>query len=339
MTETNERSKQIRNEVVDYEQTVRALLAFAALVVHDGDVRREGAQFGFGRRMSPSGHNAEHPKPDVTPDLVAQKSRSYGIVAEAKKSLSQEQKQWRDILEQLRKYDDDLVGWWTEESRIAHSDTVLMLHQSRSRDFVGFTKDQRSRDASVFGETSSIVEFGESQETVTYYFFRREYGDIKDVDLSTKLQKGVSVPLGEVLKTFSNIQYYDADPPLVLVLTYLWMEYLPPMREHATYDDNRRSWLIKASVSETTEEIQRAHGSGALYRDTRAAEFPRKTRIREAFDFLVTHKLAESPSDGGDEYLILYKQFRDDVREHFIRLEAGPTSKKPSQGQMALFEE
>ena len=342
MTENNERSKQLRNEVVDYEQTVRALLAFAALVVHDGDARRKGAQFGFGRRMSTFPQNKEHPKTDVTPDLVAQKSSLYGIVVEAKKSLSLEENQWTGVLEQLRKYDDDLVGWWTDDERVGHSDTVLLVHQSRSRRFVRFTEEQKSRQPSVFGDTSSIVEFNESPETMVYYFFRCEYGKIKDRDLSRTLENGVQVPLHRVIQTFSNIQYYDANPPLVLLLTYLWMEYFPLMREGAAYDDKKKSWRIEASVSKTAEEIQRAHGSGALYKDKRAAEFPRKGRVRETFDFLVTQKLAISPSDGSDQYLILYKPFKksDDVREHFIRLEAGSISKEPATGkQLALFQE
>ncbi|MEK6303015.1 MAG: hypothetical protein AABO41_20070 [Acidobacteriota bacterium] len=85
MTTKDERWKTLLNEVVDYEQTVSALLAFAALVVHDGNSLRQDAEFGFGRRMTRVRDDGR--ETDVTPDLVAQKSLSYGIVAEAKKSL------------------------------------------------------------------------------------------------------------------------------------------------------------------------------------------------------------------------------------------------------------
>ena len=337
MTENNDRSKQVRNEVVDYEQTVRALLAFAALVVHDGDARREGSQFGFGRRMSPSPQNKKHSGTYVTPDLVAQKSSLYGIVVEAKKSLSQEENYWARVLEQLRKYDGDLVGWWADDEKVKQSDTVLLVHQTRSREFLSFTKRKKRQDPSILGQTTSIIEFNESQETVTYYFFRREHGTIRDRDLSTKLKNGVQVPLDEVIETFSNIQYYDASPPLVLLLTYLWMECFPSMLEGAAYDEKTKSSRIGASVSKTAKEIRRAHGSGALHKDKRAVEFPRTKRIREAFDFLVTHKLAESPLDASDKYIILYKRFKKDVREHFIRLEAGTTNNKtPGEEQLAL---
>jgi hypothetical protein len=340
MTESSERLKQLKDEAVDYQQTVHALLAFAALVVHDGDALREDAQFGFGRRMSTSSENKQHPNSEVTPDLVAQKSPSYGIVAEVKKSLSHEQKQWTGILGQLRKYDDDLTGWWTDDERVAHSDTILLIHLSRSRAFVNFTEEQRGHDPSVVGQTSSIVEFSESQERAPYCFFRCEYGKITDREFSTALGNGVPVPLENVIQTFSNIHYYDADPPLVVLLTNLWTEYFPSMIEDGGYDDRKKQWEMRASVSKTAEEIQRAHGSLALHKDQRAVEFPRRSRVKQAFDFLVKHKLAMPPSDDSDEYVILRRRIRGDVLEHFIKLEAGAASRKPPEGkQLALFEE
>jgi|KBSSwiStaDraftv2_1062776.scaffolds.fasta_scaffold2021724_2 hypothetical protein len=52
MTEKSDRSKQLSNDTVNYEQTVRAIMAFTAFVTHDGQDLRKGSQFGLGRRMS-----------------------------------------------------------------------------------------------------------------------------------------------------------------------------------------------------------------------------------------------------------------------------------------------
>lgn len=79
--------RRLRNEITDYEQTVDAIITFAALVVHDGNSRRKGSSFGVGRRMDTSSTNSIRPNKKVTPDLVAQRSSDYGIVAEVKKSL------------------------------------------------------------------------------------------------------------------------------------------------------------------------------------------------------------------------------------------------------------
>lgn len=91
---SGERAQRNRhNAVEDYQQTVKALLAFAALVVHDGSEERPDAQFGLGRRMSCSENNPVVPADEeTTPDLVAQKSERFGVVVEAKKSLSREAK-------------------------------------------------------------------------------------------------------------------------------------------------------------------------------------------------------------------------------------------------------
>ena len=98
MTMKEELLRAVRDEINDYEQTVNAILSFAAFVVHDGKSQRPGSEFGIGRRMTTSADNSISPSSDITPDLVAQKSQEYGIVAEAKKTLDQNQSNWNTRL-------------------------------------------------------------------------------------------------------------------------------------------------------------------------------------------------------------------------------------------------
>jgi hypothetical protein len=64
--------------------------------------------------------------------LVARKRQGWT----AKKSLPQNNNDnWRDVVDQLLKYDDDLTGWWTDNEFISVSCPVLLLHISRSADF------------------------------------------------------------------------------------------------------------------------------------------------------------------------------------------------------------
>jgi hypothetical protein len=69
-------------------------------------------------------------------EVVAQKSEAYRVVAEVKRSLPSDRTKWRSHVAQVRKYDDDLIGWWTDDNRIGEADTALLLHQSRSRAFI-----------------------------------------------------------------------------------------------------------------------------------------------------------------------------------------------------------
>lgn len=309
------------DDFINYQQTVNALLAFAALVVHDGRSRRANACFGLGRRMTTSKVNPIAPNQNVTPDLVAQKSLGYGVVAEAKRSLPKDQARWTSILEQLRKYDDTLTGWWAKHGRVAKANAILLLHQSRSRPFVKFTESAVKDDAQVFGPSSSIVEFGESQEQKSFYHFRLEHGRIDDEEISGRLEVGVQVPIERVLKTFSHVQYYDDNPPLLLVLVNLWMDYFPSLMQKESFDAEEKVWRIEVSLSNTVSEIQRAHGSGALASDERSCRFPRKEVIRQAFTWLETHKMASRIANKKDSYVIFYRKLRRDVKEHFAKLD------------------
>jgi len=275
------------DKVNDYEQTVNAILAFAAFVVHDGTSQRPNSQFGFGRRMEISPNNLKTPSSEITPDLVAQKSKRYGIVAEAKKSLDQNQSNWIQHVEQLRKYDDDLKGWWTENEKIDKSDAVMLIHQSRGRLFRDFLENRKKEDTDSVGPNTSIIEFNESPETEPYYFFRIEFGNIQDSELMRNIYEGKQVPLEKVKISFSNIQYYDAKPPLPLLLIRLWTDYFPSKLDEGEYDEQKKAMKIQANVYDVTDELQKAFGSQALYKDERSGEFPKQKWIKEAFDELL----------------------------------------------------
>jgi len=323
MSEAIEQLQRARNEVENYKQTVKALLAFSAFVVHDGHEQRSGANFGFGRRMTTSEDNERTPSNSVTPDLVAQKSMDYGIAAEVKKSLPQNQERWDRCLHQMLKYDDDLTGWWTSDGKIPIADAVLLLHHSRSRPFCRFLQETQSKDPKSVGKNTSVVEFGSSEETASYYFFRLEHGVIRDDELLHKLNNGIQIPMGKILESFPNVLFYDSPPPVAFLLTHLWMDMFPSMINDAEYDEKYKAIRFPVSVRKVTDELQQAYGSATLSNDQRSVEFPAHKWIKDAFEKLVEFKLALPPSDGDDTYQILFKALRGDILVRFIKLELG----------------
>ena len=170
----------------------------------------------------------------------------------------------------------------------------------------------------------ALVEFNQSEETASYYFFRLERGRISDEGLSSSLESGKQVPLAGVLKSFPNVRYYDAQAPMPLLLSHLWSEFFPALAADVDYDDKTKSRRIRVSVAKVTDELQRAYGSGALYADGRAVQFPKPSWVREAFERLVKFRLAKrvDDADSTDEYDVLFRSFKQDVREHFCQLEA-----------------
>jgi len=321
MSEATEQLQKALDEVENYQQTVKALLAFAAFVVHDGNDQRPGAEFGFGRRMTTSADNAVRPESEVTPDLVAQKSNGYGITAEVKKSLPRDQALWAKYLEQLLKYDDELVGWWTDDKKMPCADTVMLIHQSRGRPFCRFVQHTQTEAPETVGENTNVVEFNSSEETRSYYFFRLEHGTIRDEELAGRLADGVQIPLEKVVDSFPNVKYYDAPPPVAYVLKDLWMEIFPAMLEGVEYDENYKALKFAASVREVTHELQRAYGSDTLTQDQRSAQFPTHRWIKEAFDKLVELRMALPPGNGSDVYQILFRTLRGDVLNRFIEMD------------------
>jgi hypothetical protein len=332
MSDKDDQIREMLDNIVDYEQTVHALLLFSALVVHDGKARRPGAEFGFGRRMHTSGKNPIEPNTDVTPDLVAQKSPEYGIVVEAKKSLPRDSNQWEVHAQRLRKYDDELTGWWTGNERIEKSDAAMLVHQSRGRLFSRYLAEFLKKAALGAQPNACVVEFNQSSETVTYYFFRAELGTIRDVELSTLLDRGINVPLDDVIESFSHIRYYDAEPPRALLLEHLWTAIFPSLLDEAEGSGEGKEIRLPVSISRITEEMQRAHGSGAMVQDKRSVEFPKTRWIKDALESLAQYRLAMPPQAGQEEYIVLYRGLRGDVRQRFIDMQLRASLKKGERG-------
>ena len=141
------------------------------------------------------------------------------------------------------------------------------------------------------------------------------------------------MPLARVLQSFPNVRYYDAQAPFPLLLTHLWTDFFPPLSIDAEYDEKTKSRRIRVSVTKVTEELQRAYGSAALFRDARSVTFPKSTWVRDAFERLVKFKLAKRVDDSGDEYDVHYRRVRKDVRQYFCQLEARLKEPKPNANE------
>lgn len=330
--------KRVRDAHEDYQSTVHAMLAFSAFVVHDAKDQRPNSHFGFGRRMTTSKANAVKPSSEVTPDIVAQKSEAYGVVAEVKRSLPSDRTKWQSHVSQVRKYDDDLAGWWTDDERIGDADTALLLHQSRSRAFIAVLEEERAKDAKAVGARTSVIEFNRSDERQVNYFFRLEWGEIRDAELSDRLKEGVPVPIDKVIRTFANVKFYDADPPIPSLLSLLWIDYFTPLAADTEYDQNLKAYPINVSAAVIADELQRAYGSQLLERDDRSVPFPRVNVVKRALDALVTMKLAMPVPNTTGEYRVLYRQFKEDVLQRFASMLKTPAEKVTTQTELPFAE-
>ena len=286
--------------------------------------------------MDTSDGNRSSPNSEVTPDLVAQKNQEYGLVSEVKRSLSADASSWVSHIEQLRKYDDDLRGWWTPTESVPVSDAALLVHQSRSRAFLKVLERKINEDPEYLTERTAVIEFNRSNEANAYIFFRKEWGAISDSELAEGLDLGVQVPLDKVLRSSGQIQFYDSAPPVPWLMNLLWTDTFASAYDPSAYDEAKQAVPIPVKTSEITQELQKAYGSGALKVDQRSKEFPREIWVRRALDAFVKAKLA-IPGGSHGEYVILYRIFRGDVLERFVAMgEAGGNEPTPPKEQIPL---
>jgi Holliday junction resolvase len=330
--------KRLKDEAEDYEYSVRSLVCFSALVLHDGVAAAPGARFNLGRRMDlvrPAGNQPKF----VTPDLVAQRSATYGVVGEIKVKLPRDEAHWVDTVDQLIDYAADLRGWWTVGETVESRDVILLVEISRSRQFSGVVDGLDSDRQESFAPVT-LVEFSRSDQGQPYIFFRAERNLPADSDLAGKLRNGVKVPLEKVLQSFPTVKFYDGRPPLLHLLRVLWQQVVASRLDEVEYDENLRAYPIRVSVADAVDELQQAYGSKALYTDGRTQEFPRESWVREALTFLSRHRLAIVDPEETNQFTVLFRRYKDDIVARFASMIIGQAEIAPASGddQMELFQ-
>ena len=183
-----------------------------------------------------------------------------------------------------------------------------------------------------------MIEFNRSGERQVNYFFRLEFGDIRDPELAERLKEGVAVPIEKVIRSFANVKFYDADPPIHSLLALLWIDYFTPLAAETEYDQNLKAFPINVSAMAIADELQRAYGSQLLEQDDRSVQFPTVKIVRKALEALVTIKLAMVLPNSTGEYRVLYRQFNDDVLLRFASMLKTPAEKVDAQTELP-FEE
>lgn len=151
----------------------------------------------------------------------------------------------RILIIRIQKYDDDLEGWWTENSKILQSCVVLLLHQSRTVAFEKFFIKHINENGISISHPFSIIEFNRSDEFRPFIFLRRtQLSNIEDQALSNRLEEGVPVPIEDVVESYGTLKFYDAPPVTEHIMAILWndiftelkrMLYLMVLLEHILY--------------------------------------------------------------------------------------------------------
>jgi len=327
---------QARTEINNYESTVQALHALVTTILYAPGRSLPDSHFSLGRRMRTSATNRIRPSVTVTPDAVIQQSADLGYVGEAKASLPTDQEHWEESVEQLHKYDDDLVGWWTQDARVAVSDVVCLLGPGLAAKFAQFANDLEAQRGWSFTRNRCFVEFMVIARARQFMYLKREAGTLTDGVMLQTLREGAMHRIEDLIGSPGAPRFYDADPPPEHIMQLLWQHVFTRMKSEISdeqYDESLGYWPIDVHLAELASELQSLYGSrGDAPGEVR---YPRVKWVRTALEALVRVGLAEHVA--AQHYRIRFRKLSGDVIEMFARHRSkSPTKEEPEAVQLEL---
>jgi hypothetical protein len=307
--------KKLREEIDNYSETVWATVAFAHECRWNETTKTidKSVKVGIGRPMT------RPDKKEVTPDIVIQRRPDEGTAAEIKHTFppSGEIERRKEIFEQLKNYDVDLLGWWTDSKRIKCHDLVLLTHLSHATHAVDFlTRDLAGTAISTFARNLAIVGYYRSEQDQLYFTLKKEYGSLLDPQLSEKLRLSVPIAVRHLIMA-RQVRFYDSPPPIPYTLRLLWEQVFPDLAQGIERDKKKGFTPVPVTVENLTQTLQKFFGYEADATGNRG--IPRSEWVANALRTLDLLRMAELGKAAGS-YTIRYKAIHGDVLERLGRL-------------------
>lgn len=302
----------------NYQNTVLAALALVNVVRWNEAERKldPAVGFGFGRRMTTSEKNVVSPSTDITPDVVLQKAAN-GVIGEITNSLTETDDYWVQKLQQVRKYDDSLLGWWTKDESLPSHDVVFIVQQSRVVQVADILKKGKDDDKGTikFGRPTALVSFNrQSGGTKEYVNLMKFFGELSDADLSERLRHGIPVPQDILIEVYGDRKFVDFEPPMAWVLQIMWDSVLPSYLSEFPVDaTNKGRTPMTLTVDQIAEDMQ--NNFGFKVEDHRCTAVPARAWVKKALEYLVLFGMASRVDE--KTYEVQYRALRGDHLEYF----------------------
>jgi len=329
----------IKDRSESYLSTIYALHGFILAVKRTSTFPKENIHTSIGRRMHYA--NGKSKRDFCTPDLVIQLDHAQGIIGEAKLLICQNtEDNWAKYVKQAKRYDNDLIGWWTTDELIERTNLVWITELTFSSKIGDYFKEKIDTGEIQFDRPFAVIEYSKHQKAREFLFLRTRIGDMPG-NISQAFKQGVEIPLETLIFENQEKKFYDAKPSdIEYVMDILWQniftqEALTNQDGKSRYDDKEKVWRIPIQVDALTLNIQKLYG--AVGGENREVEYPQKAWIKEALDKFVSIGLAV-PGSQGDEYIIQFKKFSRPM-EKFINLIHKKKKNTQSSGkQLPLFD-
>ncbi|MEL7656606.1 MAG: hypothetical protein AAGU75_11935 [Bacillota bacterium] len=326
-----------RNE--SYLATIYALHGFILAVKRTAPYPRENIHSSIGRRMHYA--NGKSKRDFCTPDLVIQLDNTEGIIGEAKLLVCQNnQDNWAKYVKQAKRYDNDLVGWWTKDESINQTNLVWITELTFSSKIGDYFKEKIDTGEIKFNRPFAVIEYSKHPKAREFLFLRTRIGDMPG-SISQAFKEGIEIPLETLIFENQEKKFYDAKPSdIEYVMDILWQNFFTKeaLTNHdgkSRYDDKEKVWRIPIQLDELTINVQKIYGAvGGVNREV---EYPQKAWIKEALDQFVSIGLAVLGLQE-DEYIILYKKYSRPMEKFISLIHKKKRNTQSSGKQMALFD-
>lgn len=327
----------VKASIEAYGTTIMALQAMICFMKSQSIINGAGNEVraSIGRRMKTSNNNKIQPSTKITPDLVLQVDSTFGMVFEAKRLMPKNSNnQWQKCIDQMNKYDDDLLNWWTADGTIDSCNISLLMDSDWATEFSKYIQSFIDSDPNhQFLHPFSILEFYKKQELKQFLRIKKIWGNLSDPNIQGILESGHSELCESLIE---NLKFYDSEPEFVeYTMAILWQHVFSEKRTSVVFDEMMNAWPIKVSVLELTSEVQKSYGQNGI--SPNDPTFPHIGWIREALTAFVKLGLAEK-LDVTDEFVIKYKLFHGvDIFEKFFKHRQKTKSEISSESQPVLF--
>jgi hypothetical protein len=303
----------LKREIDTYQDTVWAIVAFILECRWNPSDQSidETIPVGVGRVFRKTDGS------EVTPDLAVQRRPAEGIVAEVKATFPPEQSTDRrnEIFQQLKTYDDDLLGWWTNNGQIQRHDIVLLTHDTHVVEACDHLSTLDGTEIGTFDRNLAILGFYRTDQRETFLTLRKHSGEFLDRKFGEKLRRGVPINVGHI--EYQQKKFYDSRPPIPYILEILWDYIFPDYTEGSARDPRKGYTPIEVTKNRVTGDMQRFYGFEPD--DTGNRGTPRSEWIEEALESLVSLRMAHH-GNGEGAYVIRYKGIKGDTLERFGKL-------------------
>ncbi|QLH08927.1 hypothetical protein DSQ19_05010 [Candidatus Nitrosotenuis sp. DW1] len=303
----------IKTEIDNYKYVCYSIVAFEKIFT-----QTISAKTNQGKKLKTSPNNVISPSETITPDLVmevnAKNHDGYRATNEIKAWLPNDKKRWVDVVEQLKKYDDDLDEWEFLSNK--KHDIMFTTDPVFTSDFKKYIEQPNIDNKLKIDRNFAIMESMLKERAINTIFIRKFSGALTDKKLDETLTSGISLPLYNILEDIEKLKFYDSKPPDIYMMMIMWDLIFPKFvnsrQKQRDLADNK---TVELTI--TVEQIQERLSKFAPESNQNCIE---KSWIRSALGGFENMKIAEESKmnieESTDESQANAEKFTIKYRKH-----------------------